>query len=197
MARLAAPIVLVNVGMQAMGVVDALMVGRLGGTAIASVALGNLYFCNVSVFGIGLLLGLAALVCFCLVASGVYVLNDLLDLRTDRLHPAKRHRSFASGALPLAWGLIIGPVLALVGVAAGLVDAPLLDLDPVGEENLAAQLAADLVQAAEIGGMGHHPSPFEAASSASSCARRSRLTSLPFALRGSGVNDMVKLSGTL
>jgi MATE family multidrug resistance protein len=44
--------------MQAMGVVDALMVGKLGGAAIASVALGNLYFFNVSVFGLGLLLAI-------------------------------------------------------------------------------------------------------------------------------------------
>ena len=58
MARFAAPIVLVNVGIQAMGVVDALMVGHLGGAAIASVALGNMYFFNISIFGIGLLLAL-------------------------------------------------------------------------------------------------------------------------------------------
>ncbi|HMS01646.1 MAG TPA: hypothetical protein PKE51_01665, partial [Gemmatimonadaceae bacterium] len=55
MARIAAPIVLVSVGMQAMGVVDGLMVGQLGGYAIASVALGNFYFFNVSIFGMGLL----------------------------------------------------------------------------------------------------------------------------------------------
>lgn len=55
MARVAAPVVLINVGIQAMGVVDTLMVGRLGGAAIAAVALGNFYFFNVSVFGIGLL----------------------------------------------------------------------------------------------------------------------------------------------
>ena len=58
MAKFAAPIVLVNVGMQAMGVVDTLMVGKLGGSAIAAVALGNLYFFNVSVFALGLLLAL-------------------------------------------------------------------------------------------------------------------------------------------
>ena len=58
MARFAAPIVLVNVGIQAMGVVDTLMVGKLGGAAIAAVALGNLYFFNVSIFGIGLLLAI-------------------------------------------------------------------------------------------------------------------------------------------
>lgn len=55
MAQVAAPVVLINVGIQAMGVVDTLMVGRLGGAAIAAVALGNFYFFNVSVFGIGLL----------------------------------------------------------------------------------------------------------------------------------------------
>ena len=58
MARLAGPIVLINVGLQSMGVVDTLMVGRLGGEAIASVALGNFYFFNVSVFGLGLLCAL-------------------------------------------------------------------------------------------------------------------------------------------
>ena len=58
MARLATPVVLVNMGMQAMGMVDALMVGRLGGAAIAAVALGNFYVFNASVFGMGLLFAL-------------------------------------------------------------------------------------------------------------------------------------------
>jgi MATE family multidrug resistance protein len=55
MAQVAWPVVLINVGLQAMGVVDTLMVGKLGGAAIAAVALGNFYYFNVSVFGIGLL----------------------------------------------------------------------------------------------------------------------------------------------
>ncbi len=55
MARIAMPIVCINLGLQAMGVVDALMVGKLGGAAIAVVALGNFYFFNASVFGMGLL----------------------------------------------------------------------------------------------------------------------------------------------
>lgn len=58
MARWAAPIVLINLGLQSMGVVDALMVGRFGGRAIAAVALGNFFFFNVSIFGIGLLCAL-------------------------------------------------------------------------------------------------------------------------------------------
>ncbi len=58
MMQVALPIVLINLGIQAMGVVDTLMVGHLGGAAIASVALGNFYFFNVSVFGIGVLFAL-------------------------------------------------------------------------------------------------------------------------------------------
>jgi MATE family multidrug resistance protein len=55
MGRIAAPIVIVSVGVQLMGVVDGLMVGRLGGAAIAAVALGNFYFFNVAILGLGLL----------------------------------------------------------------------------------------------------------------------------------------------
>ncbi len=47
-------------------------------------------------------LGIAA---FCLCASAVYVLNDLLDLESDRHHPRKRYRPFASGAISIPVGL--------------------------------------------------------------------------------------------
>ncbi|HEY7851071.1 MAG TPA: UbiA prenyltransferase family protein [Ktedonobacterales bacterium] len=43
---------------------------------------------------------------FCLAASGVYLINDLADRQRDRLHPRKRYRPIASGALgprPAAW----------------------------------------------------------------------------------------------
>jgi len=56
-------------------------------------------------------------VSFCLAASAVYLLNDLLDLDADRNHPTKRSRPFASGDLPLQFGLIGAPVL--LGVALG------------------------------------------------------------------------------
>src|SRR5262249_51625447 len=43
---------------------------------------------------------LAAFICFSLLASSVYVLNDLLDLTFDRTHSRKRDRPFASGSIP-------------------------------------------------------------------------------------------------
>lgn len=91
MARLAAPIVLINVGLQAMGVVDTLMVGRLGGNAIASVALGNFYFFNVCIFGLGLL--------------------GVLDPIIGQAVGAGDHESVARG---LQRGIVMAVVVALV-----------------------------------------------------------------------------------
>ncbi|HZY18407.1 MAG TPA: UbiA family prenyltransferase [Ramlibacter sp.] len=58
---------------------------------------------------------LVAFVSFSLCASGVYVANDLMDLESDRAHPRKRHRPFASGALPIASGMVLAPALMLAG----------------------------------------------------------------------------------
>src|SRR5581483_5538037 len=56
--RLALPVVVVQVGLMAMGVVDSIMVGHVSATALASVALGNLYYFGVTIFGMGVLLAL-------------------------------------------------------------------------------------------------------------------------------------------
>ncbi|MGH7664887.1 MAG: MATE family efflux transporter [Gemmatimonadaceae bacterium] len=58
MLRLAIPVVVVQVGMMAMGVADTVMAGHYSGTALAAVALGNVYFYTVAVFGMGTLLAL-------------------------------------------------------------------------------------------------------------------------------------------
>src|SRR5207244_816316 len=55
---LAVPIVVVQVSFMSMGVVDTLMVGRLSARALAAVAIGNLYFFNVSIFATGTLMAL-------------------------------------------------------------------------------------------------------------------------------------------
>ncbi|MBY8974427.1 UbiA family prenyltransferase [Rhodobacteraceae bacterium NNCM2] len=45
-----------------------------------------------------------AFICFSLTASGVYVVNDLLDLPSDRRHPRKSKRPFAAGEVPIMLG---------------------------------------------------------------------------------------------
>ncbi|WP_163269277.1 UbiA family prenyltransferase [Chelativorans alearense] len=54
---------------------------------------------------------------FGLCASSVYLVNDIIDLEDDRLHPNKRHRPFASGTLPVAHGLVLVPLLLAASAA--------------------------------------------------------------------------------
>ncbi len=61
-----------------------------------------------------------AFAAFSLCASSVYVLNDLLDLHSDRLHPAKRKRPFASGALSIPVGLCLVTALLSACVVISL-----------------------------------------------------------------------------
>jgi len=57
---------------------------------------------------------LIAFFSFSFAASFVYVLNDLLDLFSDRLHFSKKNRPFASGDLPIQYGYFLLPVLFLI-----------------------------------------------------------------------------------
>jgi 4-hydroxybenzoate polyprenyltransferase len=63
-----------------------------------------------------LLVSIAGFFAFSLATSGVYVLNDIVDLEKDRLHPEKRNRPIASGAL----GVPAAAAAALFLLAVGL-----------------------------------------------------------------------------
>ncbi len=60
-----------------------------------------------------------AFVAFSLCASGVYLLNDLVDLPADRRHPKKKERRLASGRIRLAHALVMMPLIfaAAFGIA--------------------------------------------------------------------------------
>ncbi len=62
---------------------------------------------------------LLAFVAFCLMASAVYVLNDIMDIEADHAHPVKRSRPLPSGAIsmPLAYGLLAGLFIASVAIS--------------------------------------------------------------------------------
>lgn len=61
-----------------------------------------------------------AFISFSLCASAVYMTNDLLDLESDRRHPRKRSRPFASAAFPIALGAVLAPLCAISSLALGL-----------------------------------------------------------------------------
>lgn len=61
-----------------------------------------------------------AFVVFCALSGTVYLLNDVADIERDRLHPIKRLRPIASGALASRSAAVIALVLAAASIAGSL-----------------------------------------------------------------------------
>lgn len=64
--------------------------------------------------------GVLAFAAFCLCASAVYLMNDLLDLDADRQHIRKRNRPLAAGRIPVHQAALLAPLLLLTSVAISL-----------------------------------------------------------------------------
>ncbi len=60
-----------------------------------------------------LYLALPAFASFSLCASAVYIINDIVDIKTDLLHPKKRQRPLASGAISRKNAVIIALILTV------------------------------------------------------------------------------------
>ena len=65
-----------------------------------------------------------AFVVFCVVASGTYLVNDVIDADSDRHHPVKRRRPVASGALRPRTALGAGASLIAIAIAGALFIGP-------------------------------------------------------------------------
>lgn len=61
-----------------------------------------------------------AFVTFCLLSSSSYIINDLLDVDKDRLHPTKKNRPIARGDIPEYLAAFIAIILLIVGLAVSL-----------------------------------------------------------------------------
>lgn len=61
-----------------------------------------------------------AFLAFCCTASAVYIINDLLDLSADRVHPRKCRRPFAAGDLTASFGASAALIFLLLSLAFGL-----------------------------------------------------------------------------
>ena len=59
----------------------------------------------------------AGFICFSLVASSIYIINDYRDIEDDKKHPLKKNRPLASGAVSKRTGLIICILFAAAGLA--------------------------------------------------------------------------------
>ena len=52
---------------------------------------------------------------FCLLSSGIYVMNDISDLKADKVHPIKKHRPLAEGEIGIKTALFI--LTSLLGIS--------------------------------------------------------------------------------
>ncbi|WP_246755788.1 UbiA family prenyltransferase [Bradyrhizobium sp. CCBAU 53338] len=67
-----------------------------------------------------------AFVGFSLAASGIYIVNDLVDIDADRNHPRKRSRPIAAGSIRASHGLIAAVALVTIAIMAASSVSPLL-----------------------------------------------------------------------
>ena len=65
-------------------------------------------------------------VLLCLISSAIYIINDLVDIESDRQHPKKRFRAIASGALPIPVARVAAFVLVIVSIGGALLFSPFL-----------------------------------------------------------------------
>ncbi len=75
---------------------------------------------------------IVAFVLFCLVAGTVYIINDLVDIEKDRLHPRKRQRPLASGELSVGVGIAAAVLLPIVVLGVAFWFSPPLALTLLG-----------------------------------------------------------------
>ncbi|MGH8650522.1 MAG: UbiA family prenyltransferase, partial [Burkholderiales bacterium] len=94
---------------------------------------------------------LLAFAAFSLCASGIYLLNDLLDAPFDRQHPRKRMRPLAAGAISHSLALVLPPLLVLAALAfvaaSASADAPRTADDIVAEVRRATAQYQDIARA--------------------------------------------------
>ncbi|MGI9576862.1 MAG: decaprenyl-phosphate phosphoribosyltransferase [Microthrixaceae bacterium] len=63
---------------------------------------------------------LIAFVAFCMVSSATYMVNDILDVESDRAHPKKKFRPIAAGTVPMPAAIAAASVLFVAGVLLAL-----------------------------------------------------------------------------
>ncbi|MBN1435516.1 MAG: decaprenyl-phosphate phosphoribosyltransferase [Sedimentisphaerales bacterium] len=66
----------------------------------------------------------AALACFCVISSAIYVFNDICDAQADRNHPVKKHRPIARSAVTIPTAAVFALVLAAISITAAWLLGP-------------------------------------------------------------------------
>lgn len=57
---------------------------------------------------------------FCCIASCIYILNDIIDIKEDRLHPKKKYRPIASGKVKVNCAIFFSILLCIIAIVLGI-----------------------------------------------------------------------------
>jgi 4-hydroxybenzoate polyprenyltransferase len=68
---------------------------------------------------------LLAVIIFCLISGVTYLINDLLDLEADQMHPVKRNRALASGRISKKTVLILIAIFVLISFPLAFLLSPM------------------------------------------------------------------------
>lgn len=123
MFRLATPVVVAELGWTAMSTVDTLMVGRISAEAIGAVSLGSAIFLGVTIFGMGLLLGLDTLI------SQAYGSGRLRDCHRSLIHGIYAALMLALPLTAILW--LVMQALPGLGINPAVLELTLPYLRPV------------------------------------------------------------------
>lgn len=108
MLALASPVIIAELGWMGMGVVDTIMVGRLGAEAIGAVSVGSMVYFTVALFGMGILLGLDPMV------AQAYGAGKFADCQRTLVHGIYLGLIVAPPLMALVWWG--APWLELTGI---------------------------------------------------------------------------------
>ncbi len=82
--------------------------------------------CSLSLTKTNIINTIIGFLSFSLMASFIYIINDIKDIEKDKLHPKKKKRPLASGKIKISTAIIIGIVLLILSIILNLLISPKL-----------------------------------------------------------------------